>query len=90
MMAGVVESAKRRMLAVNEKGYRLGEDHHRAKLSNHEVDLLLQLADEGMSERQLAEKFEISRRAVRRYKAGTLRCQTPAGFRRALKQDAKG
>lgn len=85
MMAGVAQSAKKRMVAVNAKGYRLGEDHHRAKLTNHEVELLLQLADEGMPERTLAEKFDVSRRTVRDYKAARKRAQIPAAFKWAPK-----
>ena len=80
-MAGITQSAKKRAIAVNEKGYRLGEDHHRAKLTNHEVDLVLELLDGGMSERLVAEKMEISRRTVRDIKAGRIRCQTPAVYR---------
>jgi DNA-binding NarL/FixJ family response regulator len=84
-MTSIGKRAKNRMLAVNEKGYRLGEDHHRAKLTNHEVDLVLQLLDEGMSERKVAEKFEISRRTVRDYKAAKTRSQTPEAFRSLLR-----
>lgn len=76
-----VQKARKRVIAVNEKGYRLGEDHHRAKLTDHEVGLVLELLDEGMSERLVAEKMEISRRTVRDIKAGRIRCQTPAAYR---------
>jgi len=79
-MVSVQKSAKRRLLAVNEKGYRLGEDHHRAKLTNHEVDLVLELLASGMSERLVAEKMEISRRTVRDYKAAKTRAQAPAEY----------
>lgn len=76
-MVSVQKMQKRRLLAVNEKGYRLGEDHHRAKLTNHEVQLALELLDSGMSERLVAEKMEVSRRTVRDYKAARTRAQTP-------------
>lgn len=79
-MVSVQKMQKRRTLAVNDKGYRLGEDHHRAKLTNHEVDLVLELLDGGMSERLVAEKMEISRRTVRDYKAAKTRAQTPHRF----------
>lgn len=41
-------------------GIKCGEDHPRAKLSNHEVELLRRLHDGGMTQRELAIKFEIS------------------------------
>lgn len=50
-MTSVQKSAKSRMLAVNDRGYVIGEQHHRAKLSDHEVDLVLALLADGMSER---------------------------------------
>jgi len=36
---------RKRLVAVNAKGYRLGEDHHRAKLTNHDIDLILDLME---------------------------------------------
>lgn len=50
--------ARRRFL-YGENGKRIGESHHNAKLSDHEVDLLRELAAEGYSRKWLAEKFEI-------------------------------
>jgi DNA-binding NarL/FixJ family response regulator len=76
-MVSVQKTAKRRLLAVNERGYVVGEQHHRAKLTDHEVTLVLELLDSGMSERRVAEKMEISRRTVRDYKAAKTRAQTP-------------
>lgn len=35
-----------RLVAVNERGLRIGEGHPRAVLSDHEVELLLQLLEE--------------------------------------------
>lgn len=35
-----------RLVAVNERGYRIGEDHPRAVLKNHDVELLHQLLEE--------------------------------------------
>ena len=36
---------ERRFVRVNEHGRRIGEDHHRAKLSDADVDLILELRD---------------------------------------------
>jgi hypothetical protein len=55
----------RKLLAVNDRGYRINDSHHNAKLTDDEVELLRQLRDGGMSYRLLAEKFEIAIRTVR-------------------------
>jgi hypothetical protein len=73
---------KARMVAVNEKGQRIGEDHPRAVLTDHEVDLLLELKAEGYSLAWLAAKFEISRVHAWRIVTGRKRAQTPARFKR--------
>ena len=75
---------KARMVAVNEKGQRIGEDHPRAVLSDHEVMLLLELRDEGYSLAWLAAKFEISRFHTWRICTGRKRSQTAARFKRNL------
>lgn len=65
----------KRAICINERGLRLGEDHQNARLSNAEVDLLLELRDEGWSYRQLALKFEISKSGARKICKGQMRCQ---------------
>ena len=37
---------------------RIGESHPRAKLTDHEIDLIRELAEDGLSVAQIAEKFE--------------------------------
>jgi DNA-binding NarL/FixJ family response regulator len=76
-MVGVKQQAKNRMRAVNARGYYIGEDHPRAVLSNHEVDLVLQLLAEGLSQACIAAKMEISRRSVRDMASGRRRAQLP-------------
>lgn len=71
----------KRIVAVNEKGIRIGEDHWRAKLTNHEVDLMLELRASGWNYRQLAEKFEVSKRAAWLICTYRLRAQTPAAWK---------
>lgn len=34
-----------KLVAINEKGMRIGETHHRAKLSDHDIDLICSLLD---------------------------------------------
>ena len=52
-----------RVVAVNERGQRIGQDHPHAQLTDAEVNILLGKED-GWGYRRLARKFEISRRAV--------------------------
>ncbi|OAE72592.1 hypothetical protein A7J71_11270 [Achromobacter insolitus] len=65
-------------VGVNEKGIRVGEDHQRAKLTDHDVELMRQLHEEdGIGYKRLARMFDVSREQARdicRYKA---RAQTP-------------
>lgn len=53
------------LVGVNEKGLRVGETHHRAKLTDQDVDLIRELHDEGLSYREIAVKFEVSKSTVR-------------------------
>lgn len=45
----------------NEIGYRIGDSHHNAKLTDHEIELVRQLRADGMKLRDLAKKFEVSK-----------------------------
>lgn len=49
----------------NPKGYRIGESHHRAKLSDDDVRLIRELDREGLSYAEIAEKFEASQWTIR-------------------------
>lgn len=69
--------------AVNDKGLVIGEDHPRAVLTDHEVELVLELRGQGFSFGWLAEKFEVSKSCIARICWGTRRAQFPAGFKRA-------
>lgn len=71
-----------RTVAVNERGYRIGEDHPNAKLTNHEVELILELREQCWGYRQIADKFEISKSQVRNICLGIKRCQTPWRIKR--------
>ena len=75
-VVGVSQRAKARLLlAVNDRGYVVGAQHHRAKLTDHDVDLILALLAEGMAQKLVAEKFECSRRTVRDIASGRIRSQ---------------
>jgi predicted DNA-binding protein (UPF0251 family) len=49
----------RKKLQVN--GHRYGQERHGAQLTNHEVELIRQLHEQGMPQKDVAAKFEKSR-----------------------------
>lgn len=77
----------REYICVNARGRRIGEDHHRAKLSNADIDLILELRDEGMSLGAIARKMDhvpggIGKSTVRDICTGRIRAQLPADYKR--------
>lgn len=50
----------KKVIGVNERGLRVGQDHQRAKLSDAAVEMIRRLHEGGMPYRVLAIKFEIS------------------------------
>ena len=89
----MAESAKKRIVAVNARGLRIGESHPRAVLTDHEVDLLLELRAERKSYGWLAVTFEISKSQVARICRGDSRSQVPDAWRperRALGRGRRG
>ena len=76
----------KRTLAFNDRGCRVGETHHRAKLTDADIDQILELRELGLSYRQIAEKFDdipggISKSTVRDIVKCRIRAQTPASFK---------
>ena len=71
-----------RTVGVNELGYRVGDSHHRAKLTDGDVELLLSLRVEGWGYGRLAAKFEVSKRTVRDIVHGRTRAQWVASWRK--------
>ena len=79
-----------KIVAVNEKGRRIGESHPRAKLSDHEIDLLRELIEELIAEgkghleayRIAAEKFEISEHGAKSIHNCRRRAETIARHKR--------
>lgn len=55
----------RRRFMYGESGKLIGESHHKAVLTDHEVDLMLELREEGKTHAWLADKFEIPVGSVR-------------------------
>jgi DNA invertase Pin-like site-specific DNA recombinase len=71
-----------KLVGVNEKGLRVGEDHPRAKITNRDVELIRRLHEEGMPYRELAQKFEISRMQAWRICSYRERAQSAVKFRK--------
>lgn len=72
----------KRTVAVNDRGYRIGEDHHNAKLTNHEVELIIEIYEPWKTSMQdIADKFDISKSQVRNIVNGVKRNQTPFDYR---------
>jgi hypothetical protein len=57
--------ARRRFILYAESGNRRGESHHKAVLTDHEVDLMLELHEQGKGYTWLANTFEIPYDTVR-------------------------
>lgn len=55
----------KRLVGVNSLGIRVGEDHHNAKLTDAEVEIIRELRREGWSYDRLAVKFEVSKSLIR-------------------------
>lgn len=70
-------------VAVNDRGLVIGESHPRAVLTDHEVELLLELRDQGFTLSWLAAKFEVSKSCAAKICRGEHRAQIAAWFRRA-------
>ncbi len=69
------------LVAVNERGLRIGQDHHQAKLTDHEVGLVFQLVRAGFTSREIAGKLRVSLDLIKKIRCGQRRCQTVAGYK---------
>lgn len=79
------KALKRRWVAVNEHGQVIGQDHHSAKLSEADVDLIHDLRDAGLSYCEISKKFDdgvsVSKQMVMLICNGRRRCQTVMGHK---------
>jgi hypothetical protein len=78
-----------KLVFVNDKGKRIGEDHHRAKLTDADVELVFELREAGLSYAQIAGKFDdipggIAKSTIRDILTGRKRAQVPAATKRVL------
>ena len=77
----------RLFVAINAIGCRVGETHHRAKLTDSDIWQILELREMGLSYRAIAEKFDdipggISKSTVRDIVKCRIRAQVPTSFKR--------
>lgn len=78
-----------RMVAVNDKGLRIGEDHGRARLTDHEVELMRRMHElhpvghpEHWGYRRLSAKFGVTKTLARKICNYLFRAQHAARFKR--------
>lgn len=75
---------------VNEDGRVIGEHHHSAKLSDADIELILELRDLGLSVREIAAKFDdvpkVSKSMVHAICNGARRRQTVMGHKRVSRR----
>ena len=79
-MASVQKSAKSRLVPVNDRRRRIGEQHPRSVLTDHEVELVHRLREDGMTLAEIARKLEVSKGCVGKIVSGYRRGQVPAGW----------
>ena len=72
-----------RWIALNSSGRRIGQEHPRAKFTDREVELTLQLREQGLSLSEIARKMEVSKSTVSRWVNGTSRGQPAARWLRS-------
>lgn len=89
-----VRSRVRRLIRVNEGGRRIGEDHHRAKLTDADVAQVYAMLDAGMGYARIAKKFDdipggVSKSTIRDIAKGHTRAQLCARIKR-LAEDPTG
>lgn len=69
------------LVAVNEKGCRIGQDNPAAVLTDHEVDIVFELREEGWGYGRIAKKMEVSKSLIRDIVKGTARFQHAVSYK---------
>ncbi|CAB3648548.1 hypothetical protein CEY09_05385 [Achromobacter marplatensis] len=71
-----------RVVGINELGLRVGEDHHRATLTDHDVELMREIREtEGLGYKRLAKMFDVSVAHVRNIVHYRVRVQVPTRWK---------
>jgi predicted DNA-binding protein (UPF0251 family) len=71
-----------RLVGVNERGLRVGEDHQHARLTDAECEMIRQMHEQGMSYKKLADKFEVGKSTVADICKFRRRAQYPVDWRK--------
>jgi IS30 family transposase len=71
----------KKLVGVNERGLRVGEDHQHARLTDAECEMIRQLHEEGMSYNELARKFEVGKSTIADIVKCRRRAQYPVAWR---------
>ena len=72
-----------KIVAVNENGHRIGEDHPKSKLTNEQVDRIRDLREyHDMSYEQLAAMYQVPKTTIASICQYMRRAQTPFGWKR--------
>ena len=72
-----------KFVAVNEFGWRIGQDHHNAKLSNDDIDHIRDLREDlGLSYSEIARRYSISVAGVQKICNYTRRSQSVDHFKK--------
>ena len=69
------------LVGLTARGRRIGETHHRAKLTDRDIDLIFLLRKEKMPLRRIAEKFDTSISNIHYILNFKLRAQQPTRWR---------
>lgn len=71
-----------KLIGVNEKGIRVGESHPKARLTDHDVDLIFVLYEDGVTIVEIARKMECRKSVINDILKGRRRAQRPVRWKR--------
>lgn len=72
-----------KIVGLNDKGFRIGEDHPQAKLTDQHVDVIRELHESGtMGYLRIARIFKVSKNAIKKIVTCESRWQTATKFKR--------
>lgn len=71
-----------KLMGVNEKGRPVGESHPKARLTDHDVDLIFVLYQDGMTIVEIARKFECRKSVINDILKGRRRAQRAVRWKR--------
>jgi DNA invertase Pin-like site-specific DNA recombinase len=70
------------LIALSERGYRIGESHHNAKLTDDQVEKIRCMHDCGLGYQSIANQFGVSKSTVRDIVNFRNRATVPAKYRK--------